>query len=323
MNFTSVSSAAIAACVGLSLSTVAFGQERLIAVDSSRALSEINPATGVRTQIGTVSANAGTCGGLAHNCQTNTLWLTSTSNDSLYTLDVATGTATLVGTYDGSTTSPIVMHGLEWDSTTGTLWASSSHNGGLYSVNTSTGVATLVGLTGLSSFTNLVHDPVANKLYATNGSTDSFYEIDRTTGAATLIGTLLGPTNPHGLAFNRSNNTIYLVCSNTDTLYRINPATGAAAAIGSVGTSNLLGLAWVAPCGPTACTPSDVAGPNQTVGPDGVLTADDIIVFLGWFFATDTRADVAGANQSTTPDSQFTADDIIVFLGRYFEGCGG
>ena len=72
---------------------------------------------------------------------------------------------------------------------------------------------------------------------------------------------------------------------------------------------------------PAPCGQSDVAGANQSVGPDGALTADDIIVFLGWYFAADTRADVAGANQSTTPDSAFTADDIIVFLGRYFSGC--
>lgn len=66
---------------------------------------------------------------------------------------------------------------------------------------------------------------------------------------------------------------------------------------------------------------SDVAGANQAVGADGFLAADDIIVFLGWFFANDARADVAGANQSTTPDTLLTADDIIVFLGRFFAGC--
>jgi hypothetical protein len=69
------------------------------------------------------------------------------------------------------------------------------------------------------------------------------------------------------------------------------------------------------------CTPSDVAGANQSAGPDGQLTADDIIVFLGWYFAEDARADIAGPNQSPTPDGQRTADDIIVFLGRYFAGC--
>jgi trimeric autotransporter adhesin len=70
-----------------------------------------------------------------------------------------------------------------------------------------------------------------------------------------------------------------------------------------------------------ACNPSDVAGANQSIGADGALKADDIIVHLGWFFASDARADVAGPNQSTAPDTEFTADDIIVFLGRYFAGC--
>jgi hypothetical protein len=69
------------------------------------------------------------------------------------------------------------------------------------------------------------------------------------------------------------------------------------------------------------CSASDVAGANQSVGVDGLLTADDIIVFLGWYFANDLRADVAGPNQSPTPDGVLTADDIIVFLGRYFTGC--
>jgi hypothetical protein len=70
-----------------------------------------------------------------------------------------------------------------------------------------------------------------------------------------------------------------------------------------------------------ACGPSDVAGANQSIGADGGLSADDIIVFLGWYFAADARADVAGSNQSTLPDGAFTADDIIVFLSRYFAGC--
>jgi hypothetical protein len=73
--------------------------------------------------------------------------------------------------------------------------------------------------------------------------------------------------------------------------------------------------------GPATCTPSDVAGPGQSIGPDGVLTADDIIVFLNRFFAGDLASDVAGPGQSTTPDAQFTADDIIVFLNRFFAGC--
>nr|MCU0689106.1 hypothetical protein [Phycisphaerales bacterium] len=71
---------------------------------------------------------------------------------------------------------------------------------------------------------------------------------------------------------------------------------------------------------PSTC-PADVAGANQSSTPDGVLTADDIIVFLGQYFTASPRADIAGANQAQVPDGAFTADDIIVFLGRYFGGC--
>jgi hypothetical protein len=78
---------------------------------------------------------------------------------------------------------------------------------------------------------------------------------------------------------------------------------------------------FAAPVTCTCCSPSNVAGPNQSTTPDNELTADDIIVFLGWFFAGDSRANVAGPNQSTTPDTEWTADDIIVFLARYFIGC--
>lgn len=69
------------------------------------------------------------------------------------------------------------------------------------------------------------------------------------------------------------------------------------------------------------CSLSDVAGPNQLMVADGELTADDIVVFLAWFFADDTRADVSGPNQSVGADGQFSADDIIIFLNRYFTGC--
>jgi hypothetical protein len=64
---------------------------------------------------------------------------------------------------------------------------------------------------------------------------------------------------------------------------------------------------------------ANVAGANQSTTPDNDWTADDIIVYLGWYFANDPRADVAGPNQSTFVDQALTADDIIVFLGAYFD----
>jgi len=70
-----------------------------------------------------------------------------------------------------------------------------------------------------------------------------------------------------------------------------------------------------------ACGASDIAGPGQSLGFDGELTADDIIVYLNAFFAGDPIADVAGPGQDPNADMEFTADDIIVFLNRFFAGC--
>ena len=70
-----------------------------------------------------------------------------------------------------------------------------------------------------------------------------------------------------------------------------------------------------------SCSIADVAGANQSTIPDGQLTADDIIVFLGWYFASDPRADIGGPNQSPKSDGELTADDIIIFLNAYFRGC--
>ncbi|MCU0688339.1 MAG: hypothetical protein MUE97_01155, partial [Phycisphaerales bacterium] len=103
--------------------------------------------------------------------------------------------------------------------------------------------------------------------------------------------------------------------------------------------STLPGNVWVTlvGTGPVACdSRANVAGANQSTTPDDQLTADDIIVFLGWYFGNTTGApvagnpaspanllaDVSGANQNASqPDGQLTADDIIVFLGFYFQGC--
>jgi hypothetical protein len=70
-----------------------------------------------------------------------------------------------------------------------------------------------------------------------------------------------------------------------------------------------------------ACGAHDVASAGGVPWPDGALTADDIIVFVGWFFAADARADVAGAGQTVGADGQFTADDIILFVNRFVAGC--
>jgi hypothetical protein len=70
-----------------------------------------------------------------------------------------------------------------------------------------------------------------------------------------------------------------------------------------------------------ACGPGDIAGPGTSIGPDGELTADDVIVFINWFSANSPRADIAGPGLSEEPDLELTADDIVVFVNRFTAGC--
>jgi hypothetical protein len=71
----------------------------------------------------------------------------------------------------------------------------------------------------------------------------------------------------------------------------------------------------------TACGPSDIASPGPTVGSDGELTADDIILFVNWFTSGDPRGDIAGPGPTPGADGEFTADDVILFINRFTQSC--
>lgn len=66
---------------------------------------------------------------------------------------------------------------------------------------------------------------------------------------------------------------------------------------------------------------ADIAGANQSLTPDGQLTADDFIVFLNAYLTGQPRGDIAGFNQDPYPDNQFTADDLIAYINAFFAGC--
>ena len=70
---------------------------------------------------------------------------------------------------------------------------------------------------------------------------------------------------------------------------------------------------------------ADVAGLGGSLGSDGAITADDLIVFLDRFFAQDLSvADVSQLGGAAGADGQLTADDIIVFLSAFVSGtCSG
>ncbi len=70
------------------------------------------------------------------------------------------------------------------------------------------------------------------------------------------------------------------------------------------------------------CNVSDVAGPGQVQLFDGEATADDLVVFIGWFTSGDMRADFATPGPLPGQDGELTADDIILFVNLFTQGCG-
>ncbi|MGH7131541.1 MAG: GC-type dockerin domain-anchored protein [Phycisphaerales bacterium] len=76
------------------------------------------------------------------------------------------------------------------------------------------------------------------------------------------------------------------------------------------------------PGGPTGCNAADVAGLGGSIGPDGQLTADDVVVYLAAFFSNDLAvADIAVLGGAPGADGQLTADDIVYFLSQFFSPC--
>ena len=76
------------------------------------------------------------------------------------------------------------------------------------------------------------------------------------------------------------------------------------------------------PVVPVACNGADVATLGGAPVPDGQLTADDIIVYLGAFFAGNLSiADLTGLGGAGGPDGQISTDDLIEFLDLFFAGC--
>ena len=130
--------------------------------------------------------------GLSWNRANNTMYATSTSGTAgtLYTVNLTTGAATVVGSTTGSN-SPIWLeidnNGLAYSADVGT----DTFN----SINLSTGAATLVGSLGvdISYAQDADFNTSNNKLYmASFGGSGTYnsgiYEVNVTTGAATLVG---------------------------------------------------------------------------------------------------------------------------------------
>jgi hypothetical protein len=314
-------------------------------------LYDVNPATGAASNPRNVNVNNSV--GIAIDPATGVMYgltdqfgrINNVSGQGgknlLFTINPANGQATAVGRVDPTGVFQVFEGDIAFNPVDGSMWGVTTliNSARLFTINKATGLATqgpaILPQIGIDLDISALAFDAAGNLYAldtrfpNNPGPALLMRLNPQTGevlASWNTGMLLG--NVAGMTFVAPGELLIADgdTSGTNNLYRFALSTSTMTTIGATGAAGgiyrgLAGLAFG--CTTTRCSPSDIAGANQTPAPcgDGQLTADDIIVYLAWYFASDSRADVAGANQATTPDGQFTADDIIVFLGRFFAGC--
>jgi len=153
------------------------------------------------------------------------LWV-GDSDGTLGTVDVATGTASVIGQMSQTMTD------IGFDPS-GNLWGITF--GSLYQIDKATAATTLVG-SFAPSLNSLVFG-ADGTLYAAGSS---LYTLNTSTGTATLVGSGGGYSSSGDLAFVGGN--LYL-SSVGDNLFRLNTTTGAGTNVGAIGYSAVYGLA--------------------------------------------------------------------------------
>lgn len=133
-------------------------------------------------------------GGLAYDTFNNTMYMadgtgddSSTNHSSLYSVNLTTGAATLIG----STGLPAELTGITYDAANNTLYGAQDISGApLVALDISTGAATAVG-TGIAkgSVDNVAYDSTNGILYGWSDCLGcaALYSIDPITGVGTLL----------------------------------------------------------------------------------------------------------------------------------------
>ena len=252
----------------------ACAQGTLYGLQFSGALSSIDLATGAATFIG---MSGGPRWNAAAADSQGRIWACnfdgSPSASELYTVDPATGVATLVTTLTGVSPGHTVR-GMAFDANDRlyvTLDMSIADS--LGTVDTATGQFTMIGPTGRTDIQGLGFDPQGG-LWAVSVIADVISRIDIGTGLATVVGGSGISGDNQALEFDDAGN-MYVLRVN---LKRVDPATGNATLIGRSGV-DYRGMAFVNP-GPPPCYPD-----CDTSTGVGVLDIFDFLCFDNAFNA--------------------------------------
>ncbi|MEZ4858077.1 MAG: PA domain-containing protein [Flavobacteriaceae bacterium] len=210
---------------------------------------------GVYTQIATSPNDPGTnfegAGAIDPNGDGTTAYALSGTSNTLYSIDIATGVYTSLGTVTAPGGGGWV--GAEFDPTTGTLYGLSgvfTSNVTLSTIDIGTLTVTPIGTDSGSACAVTFAIDSAGVGYLTDVCDDSLWAVDLATGAHTLVG-------PTGIDLNFGQGMCYDV--NTDQLYTaafnnllftsewrtVNTTTGATTLVGAINVPNLTQMGWV------------------------------------------------------------------------------
>ena len=165
-------------------------------------LVTIDPTTGgILSSIAVTGTRSGQITSLAFNTLTNTLYgntttgFGATSGDALYSINVATGLASFIGSIGFDN-----VYALAAD-TTGALFGISDASNEFIRINSGTGLGTLISDIGSTGWFDMAARPEDNVMFLSDAYTASLYTINTTTGAKTLTGAYGTASNIAGLAF--------------------------------------------------------------------------------------------------------------------------
>jgi len=149
------------------------------------------------------------------------------ASDVLYSLDLASGTATPIG----DTGFPAVR-GLSFDPTTSILYGIDQTTDELITIDTKTGAGKAVGALGVDGIGGLAFNSSGDLFYVYEVD-QTLYSVNKSTGAATAIGST--GVSITGLSFS-SDGTLYGFADIPDnSLYAVDPTDGSSTLIGPLG----------------------------------------------------------------------------------------
>ncbi len=162
--------------------------------DYNHTLITIDPVSLGVTTVGSLGVASGDFGDLAYDGASGTMWwVAGRGNDSLYTINLATGAATLVGS-----------HGIDDLFALGTVGGKlygQATSGNVYELNPVTAAPTLLGSNSVYPGGYDWNPDAGLMVLLAAGDTGAAHSVDLTTGAASLLSAGAGFVNDNDIAY--------------------------------------------------------------------------------------------------------------------------